>query len=288
MTLRVRTSRPWLAQSRKRWTDLDLPQAAEHIGRFGLLRASILALVVVAGCGETAPSTTVDREPIQAAVASQSKLYTETDTRSTLIAELAIGDRVGILRDAGVSDGMRWFRVEASNGEGDLIFGWLAVDAKGPMPEAVTPIQCRDPDRLSVGYLWSLDPFEPYFCYRDRDLVLEPVRLSERPRLDDQGYTGDPGWLAERSTVSASGGVGSGDAGRFPVHIDPELGQPPLAEWLRIRGHFADLRAVECVRKPSSKASSAETPEEQVLWCRQQFVVSGFERVPTPTSPPGD
>ena len=71
------------------------------------------------------------------------------------------------------------------------------------------------------------------------------------------------------------------------VHVAPEariLAAP--RSWVAIRGHFDDPRS-QAVACPGSRPIPGRTPGEQMLWCRQQLVITSIEPVPAPT-PFGD
>lgn len=206
-----------------------------------------------------------------------------------------IGRHVYILAGPVMLDGDEWYQVQWRTE-----VGWIRGTLDGrPMLRIVEPI-CPSTADLNVPNLLDLTGAERVLCFGNDDLALGPVTVTLAENLDpwwscsyrcgrDDGprVNGTPEWLAEESRWQLWGSDGTeGIDGAIRVSIDPSLGTTlPTGAWLTIHGHFDDPASGSCQRTwvhqdPNLGAvDEPESPELQVLRCREHFVITSFERV---------
>jgi len=104
-------------------------------------------------------------------------------------------------------------------------------------------------------------------------------------RWDRSANPGTPEWLAGPSTMRLQGPIGQGDPVMpVPVRVDPASGVTlPANAWIMVTLHLDDPAAASCARQTVLEDMPVGESSDQVLWCRQQLVVTGFEEVPAPT-----
>lgn len=197
--------------------------------------------------------------------------------------------------------GTDWHRIEfeycCSPGQpwDEWVFGWVAADLEtagvaGPGLGIDAPEMLEGPTLEAVD--WAC-PGEPEGLYR----IPEPVRhLCYRYEIvtirgvvtrSDQGealYPGDPAFLTAAPNVAlAPTGMESGFP-VLPLHLP--TGDPLLLAWLNddrvkageeveVTGGFAP-GAVVCTQAPRLPELPPMTPDEQQLWCEQQFGVGSI------------
>lgn len=74
--------------------------------------------------------------------------------------------------------------------------------------------------------------------------------------------------------------VGSGASSRLVLHFAPQSGlePPPNASIVRVTGHFNDPASTTCViAAPDHELSDPIDPPTAELYCRERFVVDGYE-----------
>jgi hypothetical protein len=210
-----------------------------------------------------------------------------------------IGDRIVYEAQAGarfyvvdlppiVHHGTPWYRVEWQHGTSyPSEFVWLpATNDNRPLVEVVD-LACPSDlgGLLAVTDLLDMQPAERMLCFGDTELTIDPVTVVLAEPWAGDEMQGTPEWLAKNTLwrVFGSGGQDGVD-GALPVAISPSLGDSlPTGTWLSIRGHFDDPASPTCRREPPETwGDYLETPEMQVLLCRENFVITGFE----PTSAP--
>jgi hypothetical protein len=121
-------------------------------------------------------------------------------------------------------------------------------------------------------------------CFGDRSITLGRVIL-ERSSNATFPASGSPAWLAGSSTMKmyGSGGPESVDAPLL-VRADPAIAELQTGAWLEVTGHFDDRDAKHCRRSwvTDTESPSPQTRAEQVLSCREQFVITAIRTVPAP------
>lgn len=191
------------------------------------------------------------------------------------IAELPGGLQVFVVEGPVLAVGGTWYRIEYEYLSSEALFGWVAYEERGGVSnlEQARQPRCSDPDRLDATVLSGHSAAERLLCFGNRELELGPVVLVERGEGTPL-YVGRPRWLAERSGLRLEDAAYLGaDAGALPVQVPPGV-QPEVEQWLTVSGHFDDPRSAECVREPVQSDLGVQTRAEQVLWCRQQFVIT--------------
>jgi len=163
------------------------------------------------------------------------------------------------------------------------VLGWIAGTTAGRPLLAVVKPACPTGD-LDVVDLLRLVAAERLACFGGTELTLGPVMV----RVGDpvMPVNGSPAWLADDSRWQLFGSDGpDGVEGSIRVHPAEGLGTLPTDTWVVVRGHFDDPAATSCERSLTGvgwEGLIEEPPEVQVLRCRENLVISGFE----PTSAP--
>ena len=194
-------------------------------------------------------------------------------------------DRVYVVSGPVPSGGRDWYRVEWRPGRSFVpLFGWAVVEAEGrPLVQVVEPACPRAGAAIDLATVVELLPAERLLCLGRRDLILGPVDVAEDE--PDVEVDGDPAWLAGGSHWRLYGADDpAGVEGSLSVQLHPDAG-PGLPEGvpLVVTGHFDDPAAAGCQRTlvgDDARSLSAESPEEQVLRCREQFVITAIHVEP--------
>jgi hypothetical protein len=69
------------------------------------------------------------------------------------------------------------------------------------------------------------------------------------------------------------------------VRPAPGVGDLPLGQWVEITGHVDDAAAAECTRRWTVEPGNGplvQTPAEQVMTCREQFVITAVRATAAP------
>ena len=130
----------------------------------------------------------------------------------------------------------------------------------------------------------GLDPAARVLCGAGASLTLEGY-LGERLPAEDPIFSGEPDWLANEATLVLWSAVGPAVTGfELRLHIDPRSGvaysdailsdpEGSRATLVHVTGHLNDPASASCRRSPRIDNFLPMTETEQVMWCRQQFVV---------------
>jgi hypothetical protein len=211
--------------------------------------------------------------------------YMTPDRNGDMLSDLPYGQRLWIVNGPRRVAGEDWYRVQwTPTPTYGGIPGWMpATEAGHPV---VAPVAPRCPPFVGdVIDLVNLHPAERLACFDNRPMTLGPVTLRGEPNKTFPSK-GTPAWLAETATIAMFGSQGpEGVDGPLRVRSDPSVGSLPVGSWLEITGHFDDPAARGCTRSWVGSADSAPSPEsaaEQVLACREQFVITAVKAVPTP------
>lgn len=139
----------------------------------------------------------------------------------------------------------------------DTVFAWVPASVVAARTEPVDVVCPAAVD--SVLDIASLEPFERLACFGDRTLTFGPTitsRLVMGTRTSERWLTQDA-----HSDVHTA----------FPFYDLPGVSpNVPDHVWLQVTGHFDD------------RSSAACGAVEDVVWCRERFVVTGAQRVPSP------
>jgi hypothetical protein len=205
--------------------------------------------------------------------------------RDNSLSDLPHGERLWIVDGPTRVGGEDWYRVQwQPTPTYDGIPGWMPATLDGhPVVEPAAP---RCPSSVGdVVDLVDLIAAERLACFGDRPITLGPVTLRDLPNKTSPA-TGTPSWLANSATIAMFGSAGpEGVDGPLLVRPDPALATLPLGTWLEVTGHFDDPASVGCQRSwigDAGTTPSQETAAEQVLICREQFVITSVRAVAAP------
>jgi len=164
-------------------------------------------------------------------------------------------------------------------------FGWADLGtAERPLVEPAQLGGC--PTEISIAWISGLSDPERLGCFGDRGLRLSAVQFLDVGTPDGMRYAGDPAWLAQVSPIA----LRSPTDMLLPVHVPPEVTAPGPDGWFAVRLRLDDPRSAGCHRSSLQPGIPDMAPEDGVLWCRQQLVVTGLDPVssPRPETPPPD
>ncbi len=198
-----------------------------------------------------------------------------------------------LVRERRVVDGRTWVRIEQGYGDAGS-FAWLPETVPSVAPagydvavlERTTWLPCATgemPPPLTTLSIATAP--QRLACYGAASFTIGPVQAV--PIFDDTADTGTPDWLAGPATMMLQAAADADNqVATVPVRINPVLGiQLPLDRWLTVTVHLDDPASASCVREPRFLDRPVGEPSDQVLWCRQQLVVTGYDEVPAPTLP---
>ncbi len=182
-------------------------------------------------------------------------------------------------------NGVDWYLVQwLPTRSYPAILGWIPAEGDGRA--LVRPIEPPCPrGAVDVPTLVGLIPAERVGCFGDRTIVLRPVIAAEHnPALEVEG---SPGWLAVDSRWRLYGADGpEGVEGYLQVFVSPDAGGSlPAGQWLEVSGHFDDAAAATRQRRFVGQDAPnlvPEAPAEQVLRCRENFVITAFRATAGP------
>jgi hypothetical protein len=198
------------------------------------------------------------------------------------LTSLGRGSRLWIASGPRQVGSESWYRVEwQPTPTYGGIPAWIASTFEGHAVAA--PVEPRCPDLVSdVIDLVDLHPAERLLCFGDRPITLGPVILEKSSNATFPA-SGSPAWLADSATIKmyGRGGPESVDAPLL-VRADPAaIAKLPTGTWLEVTGHFDDPEAKRCRRSwvTETESPSPQTTVEQVLSCREQFVITTVRTV---------
>jgi len=213
-------------------------------------------------------------------------LYLTPDLDGDSLNDLPRGSRLWVIAGPRSVDGESWYRVQwQPTPTYDAIPGWMPATIDGH--PVVAPVAPRCPASLSdVVDLVELHPAERLACFGSRPITLGPVILTEGAGSTVQA-SGSPSWLADAAVIKMFGRAGVGGVdGPLLVRGDPNaLATLPTGALLEVTGHFDDPASPDCRRSWAADVGATISPEsieEQVLSCREQFVVTAVRSVPAP------
>lgn len=207
------------------------------------------------------------------------------DPNGDMLSDLPRGGRVWIVDGPTRVGDQDWYRVQwQPTPIYDAIPGWMPATLDGH--PVVQPTEPRCPAALpTAADVVGLIPAERLACFGSGPITLGPVALRSTSGKTAEA-TGTPTWLADSATIALFGTAGP-DGAELPllVRADPSVGQLPVDGWVEVTGHFDDPAAAACTRMwagSQADSTSPETPAEQRLVCREQFVISQYRVVAAP------
>jgi hypothetical protein len=161
---------------------------------------------------------------------------------------------------------------------GGRLGGWFAA-MKGSTPyvEALGP---RCPADVNLKLLDAMLPAERLACF-GHDVVTFEGTFRGAPGVPPEIF-GEyrPGWLADPNIVNFVAEVGTGwEGGGLNVRFPASIKEPAAGSIIRVRGHFDDPAAANCtvaLALPWGDIRPVPTAAAR-LWCRQMFVVGGYD-----------
>jgi RNA polymerase sigma-70 factor (ECF subfamily) len=208
------------------------------------------------------------------------------------LEDLETGISVLVLGRAEV-DGRAWTKVELEGWDGFVAFAWLeeTVASSGPtgyqvpVLQPTTWIPCPDVTTATPGQVAGLTQAERLACFGPGSISFGPVMVGADPRFADQG---SPAWLAGPAGQAITSAIETGHSIVVaPLRVRPATGlDVPAGEWIRLTGHFDDVAAAGCERTGARGGAPVGDAADQVLWCRQQLVVTGWTRDVAPHAGP--
>lgn len=177
-------------------------------------------------------------------------------------------------------DGIQWHRVEviSSLGSVEPVYGWIPAEMDGM--RTLTEVDRACPPELSISFVAVYEPEQRRLCAAAEEISLTGY-LNLQP--GDPLYRGTPAFLAEQSMYSIAAVRGSAvEGGSLSINLPPGVSIEGVDQTVRqaVTGHYNDSRATSCLRDPARESLLPETPEEQVRWCLQQFVLTSIEAIP--------
>jgi hypothetical protein len=189
-----------------------------------------------------------------------------------------------------------WIPENPSATPGDF-FAWLPATKHGrPLLRDVAAATC--PRFATIASIAPLLPPDRLRCVGDRVFAMD-VRTWLPASY--ASYDVDPAWYGlendmRRSVALFDGGVDpfAKDAPRLAeaagswidARVPPTVELPPAGMLVRVTGRFGDPTANTCSRRPNPDVAAAGPPgsglpaeakADSVEWCREQFVVSGWQ-----------
>lgn len=222
----------------------------------------------------------VNLEPGQPAVVVDpgATTYLTPDRAGDSLSSMAVGTRLFVISGPRTIGGTDWYLVQWPPTRSYVpVLGWLPAKVEGrPQAESVTP-DC--PASPTLPQLLAMAWGERLLCLGATPITLAGVIVGEH--APDLEVSGQPAWLAQDSAVRLYDDRGpTGVGGWMQIHVDPASGLSlPRGTLLEITGHFDDPAAASCSRAFVGQEASSLVPEEgsvQVLRCRENFVVTGF------------
>jgi hypothetical protein len=202
---------------------------------------------------------------------------------STLLRELAAGQRLFIIGAPTEADGLRWYRVAAFHQplcqpECEMV-GFVATPvAAGDAWVEEADVACPA-SPMSAADIARLHAYEALSCYANTNIsITGTVEHTCCPADHPYDYSVD--WLQEPAPAWLQGAFGIG----FHPHPAAALDLPANGATIRITGHFEDPAATQCTTsfRPGIPVGGQPLPDRAlvVLNCRATFVWVDYDIVP--------
>jgi hypothetical protein len=174
-------------------------------------------------------------------------------------------------------DGIDWYRVAY---KGDLA-GSVAAGVGEDRYLELAPPRCEggNPDLAALTHITD---WERLACFGDRAITVTGTYGCSVCGIAYTIEGFEPGWLADPDNLNYLGW----QEGAITLHFPPASGLEgaPNASILRVTGHFNDPVSSTCVIRPTMEGVVIRAEVDPViaeLWCREQFVVDGYEIIGT-------
>ena len=258
------------------------PVALPKVGAAGIARA-ILAFPVVPhlGDGPNGPplSTGPDGQP----------------------TSIELGTRVSVLGAPTKGPGGDWVRVwvqpDESRYPGDF-YAWLPIAIDGrPTLEPIDAATC--PSEATIDTIARLVQQDRFLCLGSTTVTFD-ARSGQLGRVPY--YDVDPAWYGINAgppieALYNPGAVAIGPGAILnpteasfwlEIHVPPDVPPVPLGFYVRVTGQFGHSSADGCRRAVLNGGLPAEAGADSVRWCREQFVVTGWQPLLGPEGRPVD
>ncbi len=251
------------------------------------------------------PSPSASANPETPAPADAWEWATIVGQGAEIVADPAVPDAIGVtpgysggnlvlVLGRRVVNGRTWVRVEEGGYGWDARFVWIPETIPSVAPagyhvnvlERTRHLPCYTGEPPTIESLASMTAALRLACHGAGAFTIGPVQVVRS--WDSPRNAGAPAWLAGEMTTMLEGPRRSdGLVMTVPVHVDPALGITlPANAWVRVTLHLDDPAAAICTRQTTAADRPVGEPSDQVLWCRQQLVVTGYDEVPAPTPVP--
>lgn len=220
---------------------------------------------------------TLDPEVYRRTAIAEIRVHALRDAGSAVIARLERGDLVMRLG----SEGSEWQRIQFQLREEEWAFGWVQAQENATRP--VRLASCTVMNIYSLG--GGRTPPERVPCFGGETFTFGPVWIGSASDRGPNVVPGTPAWLAEAPPYEITGGGDGGALAHVLAHAAPGV-VVPVEHWLQVAVRLDHPASASCTRRPEDVGLSPESPEEQVLWCRQQLVIVAARPTDAPTPPP--
>ena len=263
------------------------------------VRALALATLLCAGCQAStgsptpsAPPSASEAQPSPSSVASTASGFPSIElppeSRATLVTaltaftspgeepsrEVAAGTEVIVTGGPRERHGETWYEIVYPLAADELLLPWVRIDD----PASVRPVTATCP--ASQSETLGLLAWDRMSCIGDATVTVE----GQVGHCQGGVVQVDPGWLGYACWT-----VCDDDTFSMDIHADPTSGITLPDDLVRARmtGHFDDPAATTCVYAGDPDAvSTTPSASEQVLLCREAFVVDTFEILEVIGTPP--
>jgi hypothetical protein len=229
-------------------------------------------------------------------------LRSEADGRET---PLEFGTRVSILEAPTNGPGGDWVRVWVQPDEdrypGDF-YAWVPVKIDGQATlEPIEPATC--PSKATIDTLAPLVQQDRFLCLGATTVTFD-ARSGQLGRVPY--YDVDPAWYGiyagppiealynPGAVAIGPGAILNPTEATFwlEIHVPPDVLPVPLGFYVRVTGQFDHQSAAGCrrtdVNAVAGRGLPVEAAADSVRWCREQFVVTGWQPLLGPEGRPVD
>jgi hypothetical protein len=228
----------------------------------------------------TAPDDILPPGSIVVVVTDALQIRAEPGLDARVVFTATAGQRFYVSSFGGpfAEDGLEWYRLGVA---GDAVL-WGAVGSGTDRYLAPVTPECPADDPILATLLAMLNDWDRLACFGDRPLTITGTYGCGGCGGTDAG-TYEPYWLAapvraDYLWIEWQGG------GPFHLHLPPDSAFPfpPEGSIVRTVGHFNDPASADCrISAYDGVNVLAVDPRSAELYCREQFVVDGFEVIGT-------
>jgi hypothetical protein len=221
-------------------------------------------------------------------------MLTTAPTGAVVVSTTGDIGKVVLILERRSINGAEWLRIENGWPASSATFGWVPAVTKVVSNGESREVATLSPIRPSCNGIGAADPASiselpqavRLACVGRRELRFGPVIVRREPSAEP--VLGTPEWLATLSGLAIYGEESSESSERaLEIHVSPSLATSlPIDKWLEVSGHFDDPAARDCKRASNDPQYPTGDSSDQILWCRQQFVITSSIDASPPTSTP--